>query len=156
MRTVWLVRHAEAGARGGWAGGPDRERPLSDEGRRQAARLLDILRARGADRAQRVLSSPYPRCRQTVEPLAGELGLPVEDDEALQEGAAFDATLALLLSVGDAIACTHGDVMGNVVEHLLGRGIVSSRDAVWEKGCTWVLGLDGGEVVSTEHVPPPR
>jgi phosphohistidine phosphatase SixA len=66
---------------------------------------------------RRVVSSPYLRCVQTVEPLADFLGVPVEHDVRLAEGAG-DAGLELLSEQG-MVACTHGDV----VEELLGRGL---------------------------------
>jgi 8-oxo-(d)GTP phosphatase len=152
--TVWFVRHAEAGERGRWHG-PDRERPLDKVGRRQAEQLVDLLSAHSARRARRVLSSPYPRCRQTVEPLATALGLPVEDDEALAEGAPLNATLRLIAGCGDAVMCTHGDVMGNVVERLHLLGVVGDREPVWPKGCTWVLRPVDGEIVGAEYLAAP-
>src|SRR4029077_18172212 len=81
--TVFLVRHAEAGQRGGGPG-LDEQRELSEAGRRQADALVRLL---AGERVDRVLSSWYPRCRQTVEPLALARGLSVEEDPALAEGA---------------------------------------------------------------------
>ena len=72
--TLVLVRHASAGDRHEWDG-DDRLRPLDKKGRKQAARLLDVL----ADvTVRRIVSSPYLRCVQTVEPLARARGLEVE------------------------------------------------------------------------------
>lgn len=75
---------------------------------------------------RRVLSSPYRRCIQTVEPLAAALGVPVETDERLAEGAG-SAGLALLEEDG-VVACTHGDVITELVGHgLPPGGFVSFR-----------------------------
>ncbi|MGH2977341.1 MAG: SixA phosphatase family protein [Gaiellaceae bacterium] len=78
-----LVRHASAGDRRDWAG-DDRLRPLDARGRRQSAALVELLRPL---EPRRIVSSPYVRCVQTVEPLAAALGRPVEQDDRLAEGA---------------------------------------------------------------------
>ena len=81
---VYLVRHARAGHRATWQGEDDSLRPLDERGRRQA----DALVAQLADREfARILSSPFARCVQTVEPLAEARGLPVEAVDSLAEGA---------------------------------------------------------------------
>ena len=87
--AVLLVRHAEAGDRHHWDG-PDEQRPLSQEGRAQAEALPETLAEFGV---ARVLSSPYLRCTQTVEPLAAALRLPVEPSDDLAEGAGSVALL---------------------------------------------------------------
>jgi phosphohistidine phosphatase SixA len=92
---LYLVRHADAGDRATWAG-DDRRRPLSERGQRQAEKLI---RAFAEIDLTRVVSSPYDRCVQTVQPLALSRGLRVETTEALVED---DAALsqAFVLSVG--------------------------------------------------------
>ena len=153
---VWLVRHAEAGRRQEWTGGPDSDRPLTAEGWRQADRLLDALRPHGVEAALRIFSSPYVRCRQTVEPMAAALGLPVEDAGELIEGAPLAATLQLIARAPGAVMCTHGDVVGNVVERLDHLGLLGPREPTWEKGSTWVLPLEAGDIVAGgAFVPPP-
>jgi 8-oxo-dGTP diphosphatase len=112
--TVILLRHASAGDREEWSG-DDLLRPLDDRGRAQAEALGDVLRAHGV---RRVLSSPYVRCLQTVAPL----GLEIVPDDRLAEGAPAEATLNLLRTVEDAVACTHGDVIEAVVGHSLPKG----------------------------------
>jgi 8-oxo-(d)GTP phosphatase len=128
--TVLLVRHAAAGHS---TDAPDDHlRPLDERGRRQADRLPDVLT--GYD-VRRVLTSPYVRCRQTVEPLAGSLGLPVEERPELAEGSTADDVRHLVNSLAGetAVLCTHGDVVSDVL------GEES------KKGSTWVLdvGADG-------------
>jgi 8-oxo-dGTP diphosphatase len=131
--TSVLVRHASAGDRDGWDG-DDRQRPLDARGRRQAAALVDLLR--GLD-VRRVVSSPYLRCVETVEPLAAALGQRVAEDSRLAEGAAR-AALELLREDG-VVLCTHGDV----VQELVGRGL--------KKGAAVVL--SDGEVVRELAAP---
>jgi phosphohistidine phosphatase SixA len=136
---VYLVRHARAGKRSEWEG-DDRLRPLDERGALQARGLVAQLADRGFER---ILSSPYVRCLQTVEPLARERGLPLEKEEALAEGAGMEAGLPLLRDAGKAVvASVHGDL----VEELLGRKL--------KKGATAVLELnDRVEIV--EELPPP-
>jgi len=89
----YLVRHAHAGDKRAWAG-PDRLRPLSEPGRREANGLLTQL---GDDPITRILSSPTVRCLQTVEPLARRRGLPVEPDQIPGVHADPAALVALVL-----------------------------------------------------------
>ncbi len=135
---ILLVRHGRAGKRG-QSGGDDRLRPLDGKGRRQSARLPDVL---AAYPLTRILSSPYTRCVETVEPLAGRLGLPVEQRDELAEGAPGVAARDLLRSLGGATvaACTHGDV----IAELIGAG----REA--KKGSVWVL--DGESLSPVEYL----
>jgi 8-oxo-dGTP diphosphatase len=120
--SVVLLRHASAGDRAAWTG-DDRRRPLDKKGWKQATRLVDELRELGV---RRVLSSPYDRCVQTVEPLAEELGVGIEIDDRLAEGAGRKAALELLSSLEDAVACTHGDI----VEEVLGAPLKKGRYAL--------------------------
>jgi phosphohistidine phosphatase SixA len=115
--TVVLLRHASAGDRAEWTR-DDRLRPLDPRGRRQAAKLVAPLLELGVTR---VLSSPYVRCVQSVEPLAEALGVEVELDDRLAEGAGRTA-LELLESVKSAVACTHGDIVEEVLGHALKKG----------------------------------
>jgi broad specificity phosphatase PhoE len=77
--VVFLVRHAKAAGRDLWTG-RDRDRPLVDKGRAQAARLAAALRR---ESPVLVAASPWLRCRQTAAPLAAALGLQVELDDRL-------------------------------------------------------------------------
>jgi phosphohistidine phosphatase SixA len=116
--TVIVLRHASAGDRAEWTG-DDRLRPLDPRGRRQASKLVAALLELGVTR---VVSSPYVRCVQTVEPLADALGIEVELDDRLAEGAGPDAALELLRGIEDAVACTHGDIVDDVLGHGLKKG----------------------------------
>ncbi len=131
--AVLLVRHAEAGDRHRWDG-PDEERPVSDEGRQQAEALVGELADYPIDR---ILSSPYLRCTQTVAPLAASRGLPVEPSDDLAEGAGRAALQRVrsLLDGPHTVLCTHGDVVEEVLD-----GLDVRRSEETEKGATWVLG----------------
>jgi 8-oxo-dGTP diphosphatase len=146
---VLLIRHAKAGVRERWQG-DDRLRPLTRSGRRQSEALVEQLAEHPIGR---ILSSPYVRCVQTVEPLAAARGLPVEETEALAEGAGTGPLQRLLGEVGDAALCTHGDVVQEFVERLHHRGV--AVDGGLAKGSTWVLEVIHGEVVAARYLPPP-
>ena len=150
--AVLVVRHAHAGERDGWRG-DDRLRPLSTVGRQQAEAIATQL---APWHVTRIVSSPLVRCVQTVEPLATALGLEVVEDERLAEGAAPEDTATLLrASASGTVLCSHGDVIGDLVERLADHRLVDRRDARWAKGSTWVVQLDGArEPVRAAYVPP--
>ena len=72
--ALYLVRHAKAGQRDRWDG-PDHLRPLTRAGRAQAQALAAWL---ANEPISRLLSSPYVRCIQTLEPLSQKL--PAQSD----------------------------------------------------------------------------
>ncbi len=125
--TLYVVRHAKAGSRSAWPASDDL-RPLTKPGRRQAEGVADALAGVGITR---ILSSPYVRCRQTVEPLGERTRLPVDLSDALSEGAAGVDTLALLDKLGDesAALCTHGDVIGELLRYCHHHGVATGDRA---------------------------
>ena len=172
--TTVLVRHAWAGERGTVP--DDRIRPLDQRGRRQAdalrAHLDAALTARGlralAGDPSRVglLASPLIRCRATLEPMAGELGVGVTTDDRLAElpvpltsrdgwpdaaylGARAVAALAAateqLPADGAMVLCAHGEVLPALVAALAGTGLLSTPVPVdltakrLPKGASWLL-----------------
>ena len=97
MLEIILVRHAHAE----WVA--DEARPLSAAGRRDAERLVPLLESLGPDT---LYSSPFVRARQTIEPLAERLGMPIEEIEGFRErtlaaGAVPDFEGAMLASWQD-------------------------------------------------------
>jgi broad specificity phosphatase PhoE len=152
--TIYLIRHAKAGDRDTWLD-DDRLRPLSGRGHRQSRELIDIL----ADASfERVLSSPFVRCMETVVPIAGVRGRSVEPVEALAEGARLDDALALVQkhATSGAVMCTHGDVMPMLLDHYAASGVEVPSAREWPKGCTWVLDTDAtGDVVRARYIPAP-
>ncbi|MGI9033849.1 MAG: SixA phosphatase family protein [Acidimicrobiales bacterium] len=154
---LFLVRHAHAGRRKNWDG-PDRLRPLSRRGRRQAAGLVEVVELHSDRGVARVLSSPYVRCAQTVESLAARSGLVVEEVAELAEGASTPDTVALLRRLVDttAVACTHGDVVPAVLDAFACEdGLVLPDDYPYAKGSTWELEAEGGRFVRARYFPPP-
>jgi 8-oxo-dGTP diphosphatase len=152
--TVYLVRHAKAGDRDTWHG-DDRLRPLSSRGHLQTRLLVELLSDASFDR---ILSSPYVRCMETVVPIAGARGMAVEPVEELTEGAPLDPAVALVRkhAVSGALMCVHGDVLPMLLDHYAAAGIVIPADREWPKGCMWTLDTDNtGEVVRARYTPPP-
>ena len=120
--TLVLVRHGRAGDRLEWEG-DDRLRPLDKKGRKQADRLPGVLEGIAL---RRIVSSPYLRCVQTVEPLAAARGLELETARELGEGGAEAPALLAELLADDAVACVHGGI-----EYALGIDHKLRKGAVW-------------------------
>jgi hypothetical protein len=96
-----VVRHAEAGPKGSWDG-PDVLRPLSPVGRLQAQGLVVRLEDYPVER---ILCSPSLRCRQTVQPLARDRLLGIEEVAALGVDAGPGEVVALFWDRGLQDAC---------------------------------------------------
>lgn len=124
MRLV-LMRHAEAGEAdpGRWP--DDRDRPLTDAGRREHARVALALHRMGL-RFDRILTSPLVRARETAAITArvyGERPAP-ETTEMLGDRAQPAAILAGLADVkADTLLCVgHEPTLSRLV------GLLTSRD----------------------------
>ena len=143
--TIYLIRHAKAGARSQWDGGADWLRPLVEAGETQARALLGIFKAA---RFGAIVSSPYVRCMQTVVPLAAANAMPLAPSEALAEGAQLDDTLALFKEHAEhgAVFCSHGDVIPDVLHYFAARGTDLGASPKCEKASIWML---DGDVTAT-------
>ncbi|MCB0975903.1 MAG: histidine phosphatase family protein [Acidimicrobiales bacterium] len=148
---IHVVRHADAGDRSTWEG-PDTERPLTPKGRRQAEAIADALIDSGIDT---VWSSRYVRCRQTVEPLASRLGLEVIDHDHLAEGSWGTDALDALLAEADAgrtvLACSHGDVIPELLRAAVRRGATLHGPEMPRKADRYELQVENGEVTKIHH-----
>lgn len=155
---IFLVRHAHAGKRSQWEG-DDRLRPLSDRGWDQARWLASTL---AAEPIGRILSSPFLRCTQTVDPLAAQLGAAVETCERLAEDADPDDALDVLLGLAPhhGVACSHGDLIPELLHRLTASGMAVEGPLDHRKGSVWVLDVDregdGVRVTRGRYLPPPR
>jgi 8-oxo-dGTP diphosphatase len=150
--TLFLVRHAAAGDRATWTG-EDRDRPLTRKGEAQARGILGRLRDEGLER---IITSPYLRCTETVRPLAESLGLELELDHALVEGAGRKRARALVegLFGQNTVLCSHGDVIPQLLDWMVGEGIRLESDFDCKKGSIWVIEIDSGEFGSARYLPP--
>jgi 8-oxo-dGTP diphosphatase len=151
--AAYVVRHAKAGDRAEWQG-DDRLRPLTKSGREQAAAMAELLKDEPIDR---ILSSPYVRCLQTVEPLAARRKLPIEPRKDLEEGAGGQSVIRLVQEAAgqNLVLCTHGDVVEELLEWLIEQGIVARARASNEKGGTWVLYDESGKITSAKYLAAP-
>jgi 8-oxo-dGTP diphosphatase len=151
---LYVVRHAHAGSKAAWEG-PDGDRPLSRRGHKQATGIAEHLSGVGVSR---LVSSPAVRCVQTLEPLADRLGLLVDADDRLLEGADGDEALSLAAELSEertaAVICSHGDVVPDMLR-ILKAGTTRFRDpVVWPKGSIWVLTHDGAGWGKARYIPP--
>jgi len=157
--VVLVVRHGSAGSRSGWEG-DDSLRPLDDCGRLQAEELVRLLAHFDPTRIE---SADFVRCRQTVEPLAEALGLPISGEPLLSE-LGYPGHEAETERHVRAVGGVHGTVVlcsqGDVIPDLLGR--LAEEDAVdlpgngTKKGSTWALTFQAERLVSAEYFAPPR
>jgi phosphohistidine phosphatase SixA len=96
-------------------------RPLTQVGLAQSKIIAERLLTH---QPSVLLSSPYVRCVQTLEPLAEISGLEIVIDERLTEESPLKKSLAVLEDVPDnAVLCSHGDVIPDLVNGLIRRGM---------------------------------
>jgi phosphohistidine phosphatase SixA len=136
-----LLRHAHAGSRSAWIGA-DEWRGLTPLGHSQAAELSRRL----ADRPiLRVLSSPSLRCRQTVVPVARELGVDVElcRELSLDAGGPELARFLAEPESDGALLCTHRETLEALFAHLASAGAVDlggpQPSGPMEYAAAWIL-----------------
>ena len=149
---LYLVRHAKAGSRHDFVG-DDRLRPLTSNGQLQALALADALVAAGV---KSLISSPYVRCVETLQPIAELIDVTVAPDECLAEGGSYEPVLELIRSLPDGTAlCSHGDVIAETIAALERRGCQLTSPPDWRKATVWVLERDADGVVTTAEAWPP-
>ena len=161
-QTLLIVRHGRAGSKQRFKG-DDKQRPLDKYGRAQAESLVGTLLAFGADT---VYAADRLRCRQTVEPLADELGTEISDEPALTEEAYWEnrkqarARVAEIAAAGGTpVICTQGKVIPDLIAWWSQRDGVRPDKSRNRKGSTWVLSLHHGTLVQADHLDsalPPR
>jgi 8-oxo-dGTP pyrophosphatase MutT (NUDIX family) len=153
-----LVRHASAGKRGTWSG-PDDARPLDKVGWAQARALAPLL---ALVQPHRLVTATVRRCRQTLDPLAQRLDLPIEADSAFDEpadvedaaGSAAAAASRLrdvAVAGAPAAVCSQGKVIPNALALLAGA---APRDYVTPKGTGWLLAFAADRPVAADRLVP--
>ena len=149
--SFFLVRHAEAGVRTERA--DDHLRPLSAAGRHQARSIASVFESAGVGE---ILSSPYVRCVETLDPLADRLGGSVVRTDVLAEGAPIEVVLRLLGDVpARSVLCTHGDIMQDVLEHVEFADTNGGSTDRLAKGVVWVMERSGDRISVVEVLAAP-
>ncbi len=156
-RRVLVVRHAQARSRSAWKR-DDFERPLSEQGRRQA---IGIAERFFSEPIAKVLSSPAERCVATVAPLAEKLGCEVELVDYLAEGFDGIESLEMLIGVADGldematlVACSHGDICSEIVSGLIDSGLLNGKPSEVKKGGAIEMTIADGEVAEGVVLSP--
>lgn len=150
--TLFLVRHAKAGSRDKWDG-PDDQRPLSKNGWKQAEAISKRLQKH---HITTLLSSPFVRCCQTLEPLGRALDLEVVPDARLAEGERVEDVLTMLAELPDgSVLCTHGDILPDAIAALQRRGCRIDSEPDWRKGTVWKLERSGDAITRATVWPAP-
>lgn len=153
MANLYLIRHAKAGERRLWTG-IDIDRPLSKKGWKQS----ELVGKRLARLEPSVLlSSPYVRCIQTLEPLSERLGRSVTVEPRLCEDEPVGPVLDLLAEVPKgAVLCSHGDIIPATILALKKSGTQVRTPVDWRKTSVWVLKRNRkGRIVHATVWPPP-
>jgi broad specificity phosphatase PhoE len=104
-----------------------------------------------------IASSPFLRCKETVDPLGTHTSVEVEVDDRLAEGAGPYGALSLVResAANGGVLCSHGDVITELLARLERSGVDLGADTRCEKGSVWVLELDGEQIVTAQYLPPP-
>jgi 8-oxo-dGTP diphosphatase len=128
-----VIRHARAGDRDDWRG-DDRERPLDKRGRRQADALVEELEGYPISR---ILSSPYDRCVQTVEPSRRGAGSRSSSETSSARAGSTTAPILVRSLVGQPVAvCVHGGLSDTAFGERLKKGetlVVDERGDVVDR-----------------------
>lgn len=151
---IHLIRHGSAGTPK--QGDPkDRDRELSATGKRHAA---TIGRRLSRIPVERIISSPYIRCRQTLVPLDDMLSIGIEEDERLAEAGKLKDTMALISELRGqaAVLCTHGDNIGDLIGHLAAESVPLEGDLAWQKSSIWTLETGKGRILSGTYQAAPK
>ena len=148
MHRLILMRHAKAGAAA--AGRGDRERPLTEEGRQDAAAIGRALAARGL-RPDHALVSDAQRTRQTWDALSDAFG----DVELNIQPAAYDASSerlrVLVEDVEDTVGCLivlahnpgiHQLAVDYLIEGAASPGVIDRLTSGFPPGAAAVFGVD--------------
>jgi 8-oxo-dGTP pyrophosphatase MutT (NUDIX family) len=153
--TVLVVRHGTAGRKSRFSG-DDTKRPLDKRGRAQAEALVAQLMAFGVTD---VYAADRLRCRQTVQPLAEELGVAIQNEPTLTEESyaknpkrGRHRVLSIAAQEGIPVICTQGKVIPDLIAWWCERDGVRPDKSRNHKGSTWVLSLAAGRLVAANHI----
>jgi 2,3-bisphosphoglycerate-dependent phosphoglycerate mutase len=145
VTTLILVRHAQSAPD---PASPERDWPLSDAGRRQAADLAPVLAELGVDT---LASSPFSRAIETLRPYADRMGLDIVVDEDLRERA-LGGWMPNVADVEAAVRRMHADLDFQLDGGESGRACLARFEAALARlvsanpGRTLAVGSHGGVI----------
>ena len=132
-RALILLRHAKATPRADWKG-PEAKRPLLPEGKQQAKRLVGLL---GAYSPKRLITSPWTRCDQTIEPFAKANKRTIiyrsqltELSSVLSPRRTKSAVESLFDSSKSALICSHRPALPTITQTLANRAAGEVREQI--------------------------
>jgi 2,3-bisphosphoglycerate-dependent phosphoglycerate mutase len=143
VTTLILVRHAQSAPDPAL---PERDWPLSEKGRNQAAELAQVLAELGVDA---LTSSPFLRAVETLRPYAEASGLPIGIDEDLRERA-LGGWMENVADVEAAVRRMHDDLDFKLEGGESGHACVARFEAALARivaanpGRTVAVGSHGG------------
>lgn len=151
-----LIRHGHAGERKAWSGN-DALRPLDEEGWAQAEAQAALL---GLFEPKRLHAATPLRCKQTLQPLADKLELPIVTDSAFAEPADLatvpakvrvaTSRLAELRAGETAVVCSQGKVIPPLLAAL--RGADDASEYKTPKGDGWLLTWSGDRLLALSRL----
>jgi 8-oxo-(d)GTP phosphatase len=157
-KSVLIVRHGTAGSKSRFSG-DDKVRPLDKKGRAQAEALVAQL---ATFCPTDIFSADRLRCHQTVEPLAEEMGVTINNEPALTEESYADnpkSARRRVLQIADfhrtPVICTQGKVIPDLIAWWCERDGVHPDKSRNRKGSTWVLSLAEGRLIAADHIGSP-
>ena len=146
---IYLIRHAKAGERLSLNAG-DLERELTRSGKAQARDIAAFL---PPSNLRRIVSSPYLRCLQTMEPTSQALSIKIEMDKRLGEVTSVRSLEKLLEAISlartDTALCSHGNVVPTLLKLL---GVYTMETMLCQKGSIYVV--DTMALTATYHPTP--
>lgn len=132
-RALILLRHAKATPRTDW-NGEEAKRPLLPEGKKQAKRLVRLLASYAP---KRLVTSPWARCHQTVEPYAKTFKRTLiarsqltELSNALSPRKTTHAVESLFDSTKSALICSHRPALPTITKTLASRAKDEVREQI--------------------------
>jgi len=158
VTTLILVRHAQSAPDPAL---PERDWPLSEKGRRQAAELAPVLADLGVDA---LASSPFIRAIETLRPYAEAANLEIAVDEDLRERA-LGGWMENVADVEAAVRRMHADLDFKLEGGESGHACVArfeaalARIAATNPGRTIAVGSHGGvlgHLIARQGVPLPE
>ena len=140
---IIVLRHARAGRKVADRS-KDFTRSLDRRGREVALRLPQLVEAHLHPEA--IVSSPFRRCLQTVEPLASDLDLPVAEDDRFTPGSSKRSVReAFLEAPASSVVSTHGEIIA----------LLFDDRVKCAKGAFWVVERRDGKLAPSLYVEAP-